>query len=85
MDELNEEFKVEGKKLLQKVTEIIKKGNVRKITIKDQKGNVVMMIPVNIAVISAVIAPMLAAVGAMAAIINDFTIAVEKEKPDKPK
>ncbi len=73
-----EEFKVRGEQLKEKVAEIIKEGNVRKITIKDKNGNVILSIPLTIGVIGAVIAPVLAAVGAVAALITECTISIDR-------
>lgn len=74
-----EEFKVEGDHLLEKIKELIKEGNVRKITIKDKKGKELVSFPLTIGVVGAVIAPVLAAVGAIAALIGECTISVERE------
>ncbi len=79
MAEPQEEFKVTGKQLKEKVEQIIKEGNVRKITIKDREGNVILALPLTIGVIGAVLAPMLAAVGAVAALLTECTISVERK------
>ncbi len=78
-----EEFKVSGEKLLAKIKELLKEGNVRKITIKDKKGKVIIEFPLTIGVIGAVIAPVLAAVGAVAALVTECTISVERTKTKK--
>lgn len=70
------EFKVKGEDLLRKIREIIEEGNVNRIIIKDDAGKVYLEIPVTIGVIGALIAPVLAAVGALAALAADFTIEV---------
>ncbi len=70
------EFKVKGEDLLRKIREIIDEGNVNRIIIKDDSGKVYLEIPVTIGVIGALIAPVLAAVGALAALAADFTIEV---------
>jgi len=74
-----ESFKVSGENLLKKVKEIIKEGNVRKITIKDKKGKELVTFPLTFGVVGAVIAPVLAAIGALAALIGDCTISVERD------
>jgi hypothetical protein len=74
-----EEIKVKGEQLLGKVKEIIKESNVRRITIKDKAGNTILSIPVTIGVIGAVLAPILAAVGAIAALVTECTIAIERK------
>jgi len=70
------EFKVNGEDLLRKIREIIDEGNVNRIIIKDHEGKVYLEIPVTIGVIGAVILPVFAAIGALAALAADFTIEV---------
>ncbi len=79
-EEKYEEFKIQGKELVEKVKEIIKEGNVRRIIIKNKKGKSLMEIPVTIAVVGTVFAPIFAALGAMAALISECSIVVEKRK-----
>lgn len=74
-----ETFKVDGSELLKKFKELVKEGNVRRITIKEKSGKTIIDIPLTIGVVGAVIAPVLAAVGAIAALITECTIAVERE------
>jgi hypothetical protein len=73
------EFKVRGKELLEKIEELIKEGNARRIIIKDDKGRTYLEIPVNIGVLGAFFAPVLAAVGTLAALVADFTIQVVRK------
>ena len=73
-----EEFKVSGDDVLKKVKEIIKKGNARRIIIKDEKGKTLIEIPLTIGVVGAVLLPVLAAVGAIAALLTSCTSVVEK-------
>jgi hypothetical protein len=75
------EFKISGENLLKKVKELIEEGNVRKITIKDKTGKEVVTFPLTIGVVGTVLAPVLAAVGALAALIGECTITVEREEP----
>ncbi|HSA84413.1 MAG TPA: DUF4342 domain-containing protein [Patescibacteria group bacterium] len=75
-----EEFKVNGEQLLQKIKELIKEGNIRKITIKDKKGKELISFPLTFGVVGTVIAPVLAGVGALAALIGECTISVEREE-----
>ena len=74
-----EEFKLQGQELVKKIKELIKAGNIRRIIIKNDKGKVMMEIPVTIAVVGTVFAPILAAVGALAALLNKCSIVVEKK------
>ena len=73
-----EEFKISGEHLLEKVKELIKEGNIRKITIKDKTGKELVSFPLTIGVVGTVIAPVLAAVGALAALIGECTISIER-------
>lgn len=75
-----ESFTINGENLLKKVKELIKEGNVRKITIHDKTGKELMTFPLTIGVVGAVFAPVLAAVGALAALVGECTIAVEREE-----
>ena len=74
-----DEIKVTGEQLISKVNEIIKEGNVRKVTIKDKQGNTIIGFPLTIGVIGAALAPILAAVGAVAALVTECTISVERK------
>lgn len=73
-----EEFKVRGKELVDKVGELIREGNVRRIIVKDEKGNTFVEIPLTVATVGVVAAPVLAGLGTIAALIAHFTIGVEK-------
>ena len=75
-----ESIKVEGEKVLNKVKELVKEGNVRKISIHEKDGKELMSFPLSIGVVGAVFAPVLAAVGALAALIGECTITVEREE-----
>lgn len=74
-----ESFKVTGDELLKKIKELINEGNVRKITITDKNGKTIVVFPLTLGVVGAVLAPVLAAVGAIAALVTECTISVEKE------
>jgi len=73
-----EQFKVAGEQVLAKVKELIKEGNARRIIIRNEKKDVIMEIPLTIGAVGAVFAPVLAAVGALAALVKNCTIEVEK-------
>ena len=75
-----EVFKVSGEELLKKVKEIIRAGNVRRVIIKNEKGITLVEFPLTVGVVGAVLAPVLAAVGALAALATKCTIVVEKRK-----
>jgi hypothetical protein len=74
-----ESFDINGESLLKKVKELIAEGNVRKITITDKSGKELMSFPLTIGVVGALLAPVFAAIGALAALIGDCTITVERE------
>jgi hypothetical protein len=76
------EFKVKGEELLRKVKEIVHEGNVRKIIIKDDKGTPYMEIPLTLGLVGALIAPVLAAVGALAALASNFTLEIVRKDGD---
>ena len=73
-----EEFRVTGGQLVDKVQELIHEGNVRRLHVK-QDGKTVLEIPLTIAAVGVVVAPVLAALGAFAALVTDCSIAVERE------
>lgn len=77
----SESFKLNGENLLKKVKELINEGNIRKISIQDHSGKELMSFPLTVGVVGALVAPVLAAVGAVAALIGECTITVEREEP----
>jgi hypothetical protein len=79
-DEIDE-FQVFARDLVERVRELIHQGNVRRIIIKDQHGHTFVEIPVTVAAVGAVLAPVLAAVGAISALVAKFTIVVERSEP----
>ena len=86
-----EEIKVFGNELVDKVRALIHEGNVQRIIIKNEQGHTFLEIPVTVAAVGIVFAPVLAAVGALAAMAAKFTVVVERSpdrdvpKPDVPK
>lgn len=73
--------KLRGEAFVAKVKELIHQGNVRRLVIKNDKGQTVMEIPVTAGVVAAVAAPIVTAVGAIAALANEWTIEVEHREP----
>jgi len=73
-------FKVKGDDLLKKIKQLIKEGNIRKITITNKEGKIIVELPLTLGVVGAALAPVLAAVGAIAALVTECSITVEKEK-----
>ena len=73
-----EEFRVDGEELLRKIKNLIQEGNIRRVIIKDKDGKIVFEIPLTFGVVGALIAPQLAAIGAIAALLTEATVVVEK-------
>ncbi len=74
----NEEFSLNGSEIIDKIKELIHEGNIRRIIIKNEDGRTIIEIPLTLGVVGAAIAPVLAAVGAIAALVTKMTIIVEK-------
>ncbi len=73
-----EEFRVSGDDLLAKVKELLREGNVRRVTIKDAEGKTRFDIPLTLAMAGALVKPKLAVLAAVAAALTHGTIVVEK-------
>jgi len=76
--ERTEEFTINGEDLLAKVKDIIKQGNAKKITVRGKDGNEIISFPVTVGVAGIVLAPIFAAVGAVAALATECTIVIER-------
>ena len=74
-----ERYRVAGERLLSKVKELLQEGNIRRITIKNDEDRTLIEIPLTIGVVGAAFFPVWAAVGAMAALVTDCSIEVERE------
>lgn len=74
-----EEFSVKGERLLEKVKEVVREGNVRKIIIKGKNGKSIAEFPLTVGVVGALLLPMFAAIGAIAALVTECSIVVERE------
>jgi len=90
-DNVFEQFKVHGKDLTAKIKELIHEGNVRRIIVKDESGHTFMEIPLTVAAIGVIAAPIVAAVAAIAGMVANFTVVVERNahsatapKPESP-
>jgi hypothetical protein len=75
-----EEFKVSGDDVMKKIKDLIKEGNIRKITIKDKDGKNIAEFPLTLGVIGTVVLPVLAAIGTIIALVTECTISVEREE-----
>ena len=73
-----EEFEVTGDKVVETVKRLVHEGNIRRITIKDSNGVSLIEIPLTLGVVGALLVPVLAALGALAALVTRCTIVVEK-------
>jgi hypothetical protein len=73
-----EEFRISGEQLVAKIKEIVHEGNVRRVTIKNDQGQILMILPLTVGVVGAFLVPVWAAVGALAALAANLTIGVEK-------
>jgi len=72
------EVKIRGEDLLAKIRELIHQGNIRRLIVKNEQGRTLIEIPLTIGVVAALALPVLAAVGAIAALAADLTVVVEK-------
>ncbi len=79
-----EEVHVLGRDLVDKVKSLIHEGNVQRIIVKDEHGNTFLEIPVTVALISTILAPILAALGAISALVAKFTVVVVRSEPKPP-
>jgi Domain of unknown function (DUF4342) len=75
----SEEFQFSGDTLLAKIKEILREGNIRRVVIKNDDGRVLIDIPLTIGVVGTLLAPQLAAIGAIAALVLKGSIVIEKE------
>lgn len=73
-----EEFRVSGEEVLAKVKELVHEGNVRRIAIRNEKGETVVEFPLTVGVVGVLLLPMWAAIGAVAALLTNCTIVVER-------
>lgn len=78
-----EEFSINGDELVAKVRQLVHEGNVRRLTIKNESGDTLIVIPLTIGVIGAALLPVFAAIGALAALATRCTIVVERAAPDE--
>ncbi len=73
-----EEFKVSGEELLAKVKELVHEGNVRRVIIANEEGKTLIEVPLTVGVVGALLLPVWVAVGAIAAVVTDCTIRIER-------
>lgn len=78
-----EEFQVNGEELIAKIKALVHEGNIRRVIIRNEKGKTLIDIPMTIGVVGALLAPQLAAIGAIAALLTSGSIVVEKVREEK--
>lgn len=78
---MTEEHRVPGENLVRKIKEIIREGNVRRISIRNEDGKELIEVPLSIGVVGTLMLPAWAAIGAIAALVTNCSIVVEREEP----
>jgi len=73
-----EEFEVSGERIVAQIKELVHEGNIRRVVIKNEEGKTLIDIPLTVSVLGVLVAPQLAALGAIAALLTKATIVVEK-------
>jgi hypothetical protein len=73
-----EELTIRGEELLAKVKELVRQGNIRRISVKNKEGGLLIEVPLTLGVVGALLLPTLAALGAVAALVTECTIVVER-------
>jgi hypothetical protein len=73
-----EEFQVDGDQLVGRIKELLHEGNIRRVSIRNEEGRTLLDIPLTIGVVGALLLPQLAALGAIAALLTNATIVIEK-------
>lgn len=77
---VREEYSVSSEGLIGKIKDIIREGNATRIIVKNEKGETIFEIPLTIGIVGSIIAPWMAALGVIAALVSKCTIVVEKKK-----
>jgi hypothetical protein len=80
----SEEFEVTGRAVVDTVKDLLHEGNVRRVTIKNAEGKTVISVPATVGVIGVLVAPTVAAIGAIVAMGADYTIVVERHGDAEP-
>jgi hypothetical protein len=75
-----EEFSVSGSNLVDRVNELLHEGNVTRIIVKDEQGKTLLEIPATVGVLGVIVAPWLAALGVIAALVANCRIVVERRE-----
>jgi len=80
----SQEFTISGDEVVAKFKELIHEGNIRRVIIKNEDGRTMLEVPLTLGLVGAALLPVLAAIGAAAAIATRCTIVVEREEPASP-
>lgn len=80
----HEEFRVKGEDLLTRIKELLHEGNIRRVIIKNEEGTTMIEVPLTLGMVGAVLLPVWAALGALAALATSCTIVIEREGPPVP-
>ncbi len=75
-----EQFTLDSDQVVQKVKELVREGNVRRIVVKDEQGRLILDLPIAVGVVGVVLAPVLAAAGAVAAVATRCTLTIERRE-----
>ncbi|MCL5774984.1 MAG: DUF4342 domain-containing protein [Patescibacteria group bacterium] len=73
-----QEYKITGDKVVEKIKELVKEGNVRRVILKNEKGKTLVEFPLTVGVVGVALLPVWAAIGTIAALVANLTIVVEK-------
>ena len=73
-----EEFQVDGDQLVAKIKELLHEGNIRRVSIRNEEGRTLLDLPLTVGVVGALLLPQLAALGAIAALLTNATLVIEK-------
>jgi len=73
-----EEFKITGDELVAKIKELIHEGNINRLIIKNEEGKTMIEVPLTLGVVGVIMAPVWAAIGAIAALASNLTIVVQR-------
>ena len=79
MSGTTEEQRVEGEGLVQRVKELVREGNVRRIKVKNDEGRTLLEIPLTVGVVGVALIPVWVALGAIAALASDYTLEIERK------
>jgi hypothetical protein len=77
----SEEFQFDGDMLISKIKELLHEGNVQRVIIKNEEGRTLIDLPLTVGVVGVLLAPQLAAIGAIAALVTHGTMVIERTEP----